>query len=409
MTAVEPILFLTHRIPFPPTKGDKVRSFHLLKFLALRYQVHLGTFIDDPADRVHIARLQEYCASFKVVEINRTLARIRSLSGFWTGQPLTLPFYRDGELAAWVRTVIRERNVRRAVVFSSAMAQYVAAIDGLRVVVDFVDVDSAKWDQFSRTRRWPMSAVFAREGKRLLEFERAVAGRADASVFVTVGEAELFRKLAPECAGRVSHATMGVDSDFFSPHQDLSDPYSAGEEAIVFTGAMDYWPNIDAVCWFAQASFPAILAERPRARLYIVGMNPTPAVLALARDARIVVTGRVADVRPYLRYAHVVIAPMRIARGIQSKVLEAMAMARPVVVSAVAASAISGRPGFDYEVADSAQEFARKTINLLDDSHGLAIGQSARARVMADYRWATNLEPFAKLLGVADMAGVGTR
>jgi polysaccharide biosynthesis protein PslH len=406
---VEPLLFLVHRIPFPPTKGDKVRSFHLLKFLASRHRVHLGTFIDDSADRVHIPRLQEYCESFKVVEINARLARIRSLTGFWTGEPLTLPFYRDAALGAWVRNVVREHKVRKAVVFSSAMAQYVSSIDGLRVVVDFVDVDSAKWDQFARTRRWPLSAVFAREGKRLLEFERAVARRADASVFVTQGEADLFRKLAPECAPRVFHAAMGVDTDFFSPHQELTNPYSADEEAIVFTGSMDYWPNIDAVCWFAQESLPAIVAKRPRARFYIVGMNPAAAVQALARHPSIVVTGRVADVRPYLQHARVVIVPMRIGRGIQSKVLEAMAMERPVVVSAVAAGAISGKPGFDYEVADSAQEFARKTIDLLDDTHGLAIGRSARARVMADYRWATNLEPFAKLLGMADLAGAATR
>jgi sugar transferase (PEP-CTERM/EpsH1 system associated) len=406
---MEPILFLTHRIPFPPTKGDKVRSFHLLKFLASRYRVHLGTFIDDPADRVHVSRLGEYCASFKVVEINPKLARIRSLTGFWTGEPLTLSFYRDAELGAWVRNVVRVQGISRAVVFSSAMAQYVAAIDGLRVIVDFVDVDSAKWDLFARTRPWPMSAVFAREGRLLLEFERAVAKRTDASVFVTPGEAELFRKLAPESAARVSHANMGVDSDFFSPHQELPNPYAAGEEAIVFTGAMDYWPNIDAVCWFAQESLPAIVAERPRARFYIVGMNPVPAVQALASDPRIVVTGRVQDVRPYLRHARVVIAPIRIARGIQSKVLEAMAMARPVVVSAVAAAAISGKAGLDYEVADSAHEFAQKTIDLLNNSHGVAIGRSARDRILADYRWTTSLAPFADLLSSSDIAGVTTR
>ncbi len=403
LTPVEPILFLTHRIPFPPTKGDKVRSFHLLKFLALRFEVHLGTFIDDPADRVHIAKLHEYCASFKVVELNPILARIRSLAGFWTGEPLTLPFYRNAELAAWVKNLLREHKVRRVVVFSSAMAQYVTSIDGLRVVVDFVDVDSAKWNQFALTRSWPMSAVFAREGQKLLDFERAVARSTDASVFVTRREADLFRKLAPDCADRVSHAAMGVDSEFFSPHQALASPYAVDEEPIVFTGAMDYWPNVDAVCWFVQESFPAIVAARPSVRFYIVGMNPSPAVQALTRDARVVVTGRVTDVRPYLRYARVVIAPIRIARGVQSKVLEAMSMARPVVVSTIAAGAISGEPGLDFEVAESAQDFARKTIDLLNNSHGAAIGRSARDRVMADYRWATNLEPFARLLSSADV------
>lgn len=395
---MEPVLYLTHRIPFPPNKGDKVRSFHLLEFLASRYRVHLGTFVDDPADLVHVAQLREYCATSKVVAIRPALARIRSLTGFWTGEALTLHYYRDASLDTWVRTVVREQGIRKAVVFSSAMAQYVSGIDGLRVVVDFVDVDSAKWVQFGRARRWPLSAVFAREAGRLLAFERVVARRADASVFVTRGEAELFRKLAPECASRVCHAANGVDTNFFCPQQDLPNPYGADEEAIVFTGAMDYWPNVDAVCWFARESLPAILAERPRARFYVVGMAPSAAVQALARNSHIVVTGRVPDVRPYLQHARVVVAPLRVARGIQNKALEAMAMARPVVISAGAAGALSAVPGREIEVAGNALEFAQKTLAVMDPSRGDLVGAAARARVMADYDWATNLAPFDALL-----------
>jgi sugar transferase (PEP-CTERM/EpsH1 system associated) len=404
---MEPVLYLTHRIPFPPNKGDKVRSFHLLLFLASRYRVHLGTFVDDPADLVHVARLREYCAMSKVVAIRPALARIRSLTGFWTGEALTLRYYRDASLETWVRAVVREQRIRKAVVFSSAMAQYVSGIDGLRIVVDFVDVDSAKWGQFGRARRWPLSAVFAREAGRLLAFERAVAKRADASVFVTRGEAELFRKLAPECATRVCHAANGVDTDFFFPRQNLPNPYGADEEAIVFTGAMDYWPNVDAVCWFAQNSLPAILAARPRARFYIVGMQPSAVVQALARDSRIVVTGRVTDVRPYLQHARVIVVPLRVARGIQNKVLEAMAMARPVVVSAGAAGALSAVPGTEIEVAADALEFVDKTLALMDSVRGDSMGVAARARVMADYDWATNLAPFDALLRAPVVARAG--
>ena len=118
---MEPLLLLVHRIPFPPNKGDKVRSFHLLKFLASRYRIYLGTFIDDPVDREHVARLAEYCASMKVVEIKPFLARLRSTAGFVTGEPLTLPYYRDASLAHWVETVVREQRIEKAVVFSSAL------------------------------------------------------------------------------------------------------------------------------------------------------------------------------------------------------------------------------------------------------------------------------------------------
>jgi len=395
---MESLLLLVHRIPFPPNKGDKVRSFHLLEFLASHYQVHLGTFVDSPDDLVYVPRLQKYCASSKVIEIRPALARIRSLVGLLTGEALTLRYYRDAALAGWVRSIVHEHGITKAVVFSSAMAPYVLDLTQLRVVVDFVDVDSAKWSQYAQSRPWPLSAIFKREGARLLAFERAVANRTEASVFVTPAEAQLFRTLAPECSTRVHHAQNGVDTEYFSPAHELPSPFATDEDAIVFTGAMDYWPNVDAVSWFTQEMLPTIAAQRPRARFYIVGIAPTPAVQALAQDPRVVVTGRVPDVRPYLRHARVVIAPLRVARGIQNKVLEAMAMARPVVVSAAAAGALSGVAATDFDVAEGAPDFIRKTIALMDGERGTSMGMAARERVLADYDWTKNLTPFDALL-----------
>jgi len=276
--------------------------------------------------------------------------------------------------------------------------------------VDFVDVDSAKWSQYAQSRPWPLSAIFKREGARLLAFERAVARTTEASVFVTPAEAQLFRTLAPECAARVHHAQNGVDTHYFSPEHESTSPFQSEDEAIVFTGAMDYWPNIDAVSWFAKEMLPAVVAQRPRARFYIVGVQPTPAVQLLAQDARVVVTGRVPDVRPYIKHARVVVAPLRVARGIQNKVLEAMAMARPVVVSAAAAGALSGVAATDFAVADGAPEFIRKTIALMDGERGTSIGKAARERVLADYDWTKNLTPFDALLhGRSEARAVAAR
>src|SRR4030095_16254480 len=263
--------------------------------------------------------------------------------------------------------VVREHAISKAIVFSSAMAQYVLAQRGLRLVVDFVDVDSAKWDQYGRSRRWPLATIYGREGRRLLAFERVVAARAQASVFVTEAEAGMFCKLAPECAPTVHYAQNGVDTDYFAPDPKRTDPFAPTEEAIVFTGAMDYWPNIDAVTWFASEVMPLIVAKRPNARFYVVGMQPAPAVMALDRDPNITVTGLVPDTRPYLQYARVIVAPLRIARGIQNKVLEGMAMGRPVVVSAGAAEGIQATHGIDFEVASDAEEFARKSLAVMDD------------------------------------------
>jgi sugar transferase (PEP-CTERM/EpsH1 system associated) len=386
-----------HRIPFPPNKGDKIRSYHLLKHLSSRYDVHLGTFVDMPEDMVHADELRAYCRSHLIRLLDPRVARLRSVSGLLTGEALTLPYYRDGALQEWVDRTIRTERIRKAVVFSGAMEQYVRD-RGLRVVLDFVDVDSAKWSEYAKRHSWPSSVIYRREGKRLLSFERAAARRSAASVFVTRAEADLFLRLAPECTGKVCVAEMGVDIGYFSPDPSRVSPFTGTGPNIVFTGAMDYWPNIDAVTWFASEVLPLVLRARPDARFYIVGMNPTPAVVALRTRPGTVVTGKVPDVRPYLQHASVVIAPLRVARGIQSKVLEAMAMERPVVITAAASSGLSGLPGTELEIAVSPEEFAQKVLSSLDPATAAAMGRRARSRIVDDYSWARNLAVFEGLL-----------
>ena len=398
---MEPLLFLAHRIPYPPDKGDKIRSHHLLRYLAGRYRVFLGTFVDDPADLEHVASLKPSCDEVCAVRLHPKLATARSLIGLASGEALTVPYYRDRALARWVDRVVARHSIGKAVVFSAAMAQYVIGRRDLRCVVDLVDVDSDKWTQYAQTRPWPLSAIYRREGRRLATFERRVAAGAEASLFVTAREAAFFSARAPEVAGRVFALRNGVDADYFSPAQAMQSPFVAGEEPIVFTGAMDYWPNADAVEWFARDAFPRIRAARPAARFYVVGMNPTPAVRALARYDGVVVTGRVADVRPFLRYAAVVVAPLRIQRGVQNKVLEAMAMARAVVVSTSCAGAIDARPGVELEIAGSAEEFGAKVLELLPSYRRDAIGRAARERVLFQYDWNTNLEQLGALLDAA--------
>lgn len=392
----QPLLYLVHRIPFPPNKGDKVRSYNLLKYLASRHDLLLGTFVDDPADLKYIEELRPYCRELHVARIDPLRARLRSLAALWRGEALTLPYYRDAGLAAWVGDMLTRYDVTRAVVFSSAMAQYVIGRPRLASLVDFVDVDSQKWSQYAAKRPWPWSAVYAREARRLLAFERNVAAAARVSVFVTAAEAELFRTLAPEAAGKVMAVANGVDTGYFRVAAQRPSPYRAGEEAVVFTGAMDYWPNVDAVSWFAEEVLPAVLARRPAVRFHIVGMNPAPAVRALAERPGIVVHGPVADMRPYLQHARVVVAPLRVARGIQNKVLEAMAMERPVVTTAACAGALTAVPGAEIEVANSATAFAYKVVACLDA--GSELGHAARQRVECDYNWAANLRPLGEML-----------
>jgi sugar transferase (PEP-CTERM/EpsH1 system associated) len=395
---MEPLLFLVHRIPFPPNKGDKIRSFHLLRYLAERYRVHLGTFVDDDADAAYAPELSALTAGHHIARLSPLWGRVRGLAGLASGQSLSVPYYRDAGLRRWVRQTVREQGIRKAVIFSSAMAQYVADLPGVQVVADFCDVDSAKWSEFARKRRWPASWLFRVEAERLLAFERSIAQRVAATTFVTGAETDLFARLAPESAPRLWTIENGVDTRVFAPDDTLESPFPGGVAPIVFTGAMDYWPNVDAVQWFAAEVLPQVHAQRPDARFYIVGMNPAPKVTALASDPRVTVTGKVPDVRPYLQHAHAVVAPLRVARGVQNKVLEAMAMARPVIATETCSAPLSARARAALVAAETPVDFARAVTAALALPTPGAANPRARQAVVDDYSWTANLSLLGELL-----------
>jgi len=385
------VLFLVHRLPYPPNKGDKVRSFHLLERLASRHRVFLGTFIDDPADRPFIDKVRERCADLHVATITPPTARVRSLVGLLDGSPLTLHYYRDRGMQRWVRQTLADQDIDAVVVFSSSMAQYAEDSGNRPLLIDFIDVDSAKWSQYAEAHRWPMSWLYRREGRRLLAYERHVAARSLRSFFVTEREVGLFTDLAPECVGVAEPMGNGVDGAHFAPDARLASPFAAGELPVVFTGAMDYWPNIDAACWFAAEVLPALRHRYPAVRFHVVGRSPALAVRALACES-VAVSGTVPDVRPYLQHAAVVVAPLRLARGIQNKVLEAMAMARPVVASRACVEPVAAVLGEELLAADTVVEFVTAIAGLLDEpGRAAAIGAAGRARILRDYSWAAHL------------------
>lgn len=394
---MEPLLFLAHRIPYPPNKGDKIRSWHLLAHLARRYQVHLGCFVDDPDDWQYTDKVREVCADAHFAALHPARARIRSLGALAAGRALTQDYYRNAGLQAWADAFKARHPRARVLVFSSAMAQYAQDMQSARRVIDFVDIDSDKWLQYAGSKPWPMSWLYRREGRALLRYERQVAQEFDAALFVSQAEASLFQKLAPESAARTSYFNNGVDTDYFSPGHVFDNPYPAGAQPIVFTGAMDYWPNVDAVQWFAREVFPAVRQRHPEARFAIVGSRPSAEVRALASQPGILVTGTVPDVRPYLAHAAIAVAPLRIARGIQNKVLEAMAMAKTVVVSPQALEGIAARPGQDLVLAEDAAHCIAAIQGQLELPDP-RLGAAARLKVESSYGWKANLARVDALL-----------
>lgn len=388
------VLYLAHRIPYPPDKGDKIRSWRTLDHLTRRFDVHLAAFVDDPADFRHQAFLESRCDSVALIPLNRKLATLRSAKGFITGEPLTMPYYRDARMQAAVAAA-RDTGLAAEIAFSSSMAPYLAEDAGAPRLVDLCDADSAKWTEYARRKSWPLSAVYEREGRRLAAAESAIINFADATFAISEEEADLLA--SRDAAGKDVHwFCNGVDGDAFAPGAVAADDrrFSA-----VFVGAMDYWANVDAVLWFMREVWPLVRAAAADATFAIVGSNPAREIRLLDGKDGVAVTGRVDDVRPYVEGAALVVAPLRIARGVQNKVLEAMAMAKAVVSTPAGLEGIDAQIGVEALAAASAEAFAREVVRLIDD-RGAAkeIGAAARARILADYQWPQQMARFDAVL-----------
>jgi len=395
------LLFLAHRIPYPPDKGEKIRAWHMLEHLARDWAVDLGCLVDDPADAQHLSVLRGCCAEVHAAPVTRSGRIARTLFGTRPGEPLSLAWFHEPGLARWVRVGLGARRYAAVLVYSSAMATYVPpGPGGPPRILDMVDVDSEKWRAYAAATGGPKRLVWAREARTLLAFERRAAAQFDRTLLVSAQEAQTFATLAPEVASRIDWVENGVDVERFDPECDWPDPFSAGSPAIVFTGTMDYRPNVEAVSFFATEVMPRLASLSPAPHFHIVGANPSPAVRALAELPRVHVTGSVPDMRPYLAHAAVAVAPLRIARGIQNKVLEAMAMARPVVASPEAYEGARAVAGRDLLVADGADAMAAAVTRVLAGSTP-DLGAAARAAMLAGHDWKATLARLDDILEAA--------
>jgi len=393
-------LFLSQRIPYPPDKGDKIRSYRALNHVAGKGLVYLGCLIDDPADWAHVARMEAMCEDVHVARLTPGLARIKSTAAFLRGHPLSQHYFSNAGLRHWVDEILSQHHPDVAFVFSSAMAQYVAHHPNRpdKIIIDYVDVDSDKWRQYAQSKSGLAKRVFEREARTLLSFDRKVGAQADVCTFVSQIEADLFASLAPELKDKVLSVPNGIDTEFFSPDKvslkksDMAE-FGAGPN-IVLTGHMDYWPNVDAALWFADDVLPRLRERHPGARFIIVGAQPSAKLTRLSDGESIVVTGRVEDVRPYLFHSDVVVAPMRIARGIQNKVLEGMAMARPVITTHQGLEGIDAEPGRHLLIADGVEGFVAAIERVISDEALGSLGPAARTHLTKQYQWPVKMSGF---------------
>jgi sugar transferase (PEP-CTERM/EpsH1 system associated) len=383
-------LFLCHRLPFPPNKGDKIRSHALLKHLAKRGPVHVACFIDDPDDLQYRADVRRLAGGECLFEsVDKATKWRRAIAAVVGGESVTTAFYSSPGMQKWISEIVATENICSAIVFGSAMAQYLLKHRALcrRAIFDMVDVDSDKWRQYAEASVGPKRWIFAREANAIAKLEREAAQAFGRTLLVSPFEADTFRRLAPECAARIDTLSNGVDLEYFSPGP-FASPFPQDERPIVMTGHMDYRPNYDGALWLANDVAPLLFAEFPRAHLYFVGANP-PAALRGIAGPRITVTGRVDDVRPYIQGAAVIVAPLLIARGVQNKVLEAMAMKKCVVATREATRALAVESGRQLWIAYNARSFADAIAAAIRSPDRQAVMDSAREYVERHHDWGT--------------------
>lgn len=394
------ILFLAHRIPYPPNKGDKIRSFHELRALVDRgHQVHLRAFADDVEDLEYHLELRRWCASVEIIPLRKWRAWARAGLSVATRRSLSVGYYTSRKMRKSVKRAVAENEIDAVLVYSSTMAQYVPRELTSSTVVDLVDIDSEKWRIYASKIRPPYSWAYKIDWKRLRKYEYEIVNRFAYTVVTTEREAALLNELDEFTRrARLRTITNGVDLELFRPGARLAE-----SPRLIFIGAMDYFANIEGIRWFVEEVLPLIRRSEPRAEFFIIGPKPTEEVLCLGGNEGVKVTGFIRDIQPYLQSAMVYVMPLRIARGVQNKVLEAMAAGKAIVATSEVAAGLRVTGGEQLLVADTPHLFADAVVGIIRDSdlRG-SLEEEARLFVESEHAWPPLLQ---KMVGLVETAG----
>ncbi len=405
MSVVKPtLLFLAHRIPYPPTKGEKLRAYNLLKGLSETYDIWLGAPLDDPDDWQYRDALDAYCVETYIADIRGRTRHRAAVEALARGEPVSYSYFRHRGMMDWVAKRTSERAFDAVFVYSSGAAPYLKAIRRTAgvTIMDFVDVDSEKWRALGETAKGPMKHVYTREAKLMRAEECRLGALSDANLLVTDAECALFTELTGLPAQTVGN---GVDTDYWGAAKTVETPYSGKRERVIFTGVMDYEPNVEAVTWFAAEAMPKLRATGRDVEFVIAGGRPSKVVQGLANDKDITVTGRVEDMRGWLGHADLAVAPLLLARGVQNKVLEAMAAGTPVLTTTPALTGIDAVPGQDALVCETGESFAASICTMLDDrARREAMAASAQAFVQGGYGWGAKVSGLIEIIEAARTA-----
>ncbi len=388
------VLFISQRVPYPPNKGDKLRSFNEIVHLSQYHEIDLFCFADDKKDLQYKDELKKYCKNVTIVEGSSFKSNLRTLLALATFKPLSPAYFYSSTLNKKVNSAISKNNYDVLFAYCSSMAPYIDKYTNIKKVIDFVDVDSEKWHQYTSFAGFPKNLIYSIESRRLRKYEKSIASNYDHSFLVSEKEVEDFKSLVFD-TNKITPILNGVDTEKFSNSES-----EYNHNNIVFTGAMDYFANIESVLYFVNNIFPIILKEIPDAHFYIVGSKPDKSLLELAsQNSNITVTGFVDSVLPYMHDAAVFAAPMQIARGVQNKILEAMSAGTPVVTNQRGFEGITAEPGKDLIVENDPKLFAKECIRIMkDQKYRDSFVQKGLKCIKNNYSWKINLEKLNSII-----------
>jgi len=389
------IFFICRRVPFPPDRGDKIATFNQIRHLSTRHDVHVFCLGDGSRDLKNISGLRDYAKSVTAAPVSGLMITLRALKALVTGQTLSVAALNAPKLHAAIQRKFAELHPDLVIVYSCNVAQYAEHLSRVPRIMQFGDLDSLKWRQYAERSRLPLRWIYALEEERLLAYERYIANNFSHALVHTETERRDFHRLVPGVP--VTRVGNGVDLDYFRSTGAAKQPGS-----MVFTGVMDYRPNVDAVVWFCNEILPLVRAGIPEAHFTICGSRPVRAVRRLASLSGVIVTGSVPDTRPYLDRAEVFVAPLRMTRGVQNKLLEALAMGLPCVASIAARSGTVISDGQGILATDDPRQFADHVIDLLQNAkQRVELGRKARAAMEADYQWEAQMTCLDQVIAAA--------
>jgi hypothetical protein len=381
------ILYVCHRFPYPPKRGGTIRPFNMIRHLAESHEVTVCSLTRSDEQTRDAQGIAPYCAAFRIGQVDDRFQTLRMIATIPTPLTASASFFHSSALARQIRTLLAENDFDLVFVHCSSVAHYVEHVQGIPKILDFGDMDSQKWLEYAQHKPFPLSLAYWWEGKRLRAEEKRLARRFDLCTTITRAEHQTLVDYGIDTP--TDWFPNGVDNGFFKPPEDV--PYDP--QTIVFVGRMDYFPNQQCMFDFCADVLPLLKARRPDIKLQIVGAEPSPAVRKLGEIAGVTVTGSVLDVRPFVTRAALTVAPLRIARGTQNKILEAMAMGIPVVASSIAAAGVDAVPGEHLLTADTAQDMCQQILRVLDDpAERERLSRAGRARVLSNHAWPSSMK-----------------